>query len=286
MTAIERRPPHAGVRSSLRVSDVDAGTRRALAIEYDGRTFCGFQSQPTGCSVQDALERALASIANARVRIVAAGRTDAGVHATSQIVHFDAPARRPDTAWVRGVNAHLPAAAAVLWCRPVMADFHARFEATARHYTYLLLGRPERPGLLQGRVGWHHAPLDVDAMREAARPLVGTHDFSSFRAALCQARSPVKTLRILGISRHGALVRLDFEADAFLHHMVRNIVGALVAVGTGAQPPAWTAELLAAADRTRGAPTFAADGLYFRGASYDDRFGLPATVRDVPAFVV
>jgi tRNA pseudouridine38-40 synthase len=140
--------------------------------------------------------------------------------------------------------------------------------------------------LLLGGVGWYHASLDVDAMRDASRALVGRHDFSSFRAAECQAKSPVKTVARLDVTRSAGLVRIDVCADAFLQHMVRNIVGALVAVGTGAQPPAWTAELLAAADRTRGAPTFAADGLYFRGASYDDRFGLPATVRDVPAFVV
>jgi tRNA pseudouridine38-40 synthase len=263
---------------------VSAGTRRALALEYDGRHFCGFQAQPSACGVQDALERALTAIAGVGGRVVAAGRTDAGVHATSQIVHFDASVMRPDDAWVRGVNAHLPAAATVLWCQPVSDAFHARFAATARYYTYVLLGRAQRPGLLQGRVGWHHAPLDIDAMRRAAQILIGTHDFTSFRAAPCQARTPVKTLRTLDIAVRGAFVRFDFEADAFLHHMVRNIVGALVDVGTGRRPAAWVGELLAAADRTRGAPTFAADGLYFRGASYDARYGLPPTVRDLPSF--
>jgi tRNA pseudouridine38-40 synthase len=265
---------------------VHPATRHALALEYDGRSFCGFQAQPSGCSVQDALERALASIAGAALRVIPAGRTDAGVHATSQIVHFDAPVARPETAWVRGVNAHLPESAAVLWCRVVPADFHARFKANGRHYTYVLLDRPQRPGLLHGRVGWHYAPVDVAAMQHAARPLIGTHDFSSFRAALCQAKSPVRTLRTLAIARHDAFVRFDFEADAFLHHMVRNIVGALIDVGTNRRGPAWIEELLAAADRTCGAPTFAADGLYFRGSSYDPRFALPATVRDLPAFIV
>ena len=264
---------------------MDQPTRHALALEYDGRSFCGFQSQPSGCGVQDALERSLAFIADAPVRVIAAGRTDAGVHATSQIVHFDAPAARPDTAWVRGVNARLPAAAAVLWCRPVAAEFHARFKAVARHYTYMLLNRPQRPGLLQGLVGWHHAALDIEAMRQASRCLIGTHDFSSFRAALCQATSPVKTLRSIGITRRGDLMRIDLTADAFLHHMVRNIVGALVDVGHGKHDAAWMDELLAAADRTRGPATFAADGLYFRGAEYDARFALPATVRDVPALI-
>jgi tRNA pseudouridine38-40 synthase len=257
--------------------------RFALALEYDGRGFCGFQSQPSACGVQDALEQALAAIAGNPVRVVAAGRTDAGVHATSQIVHFDAPAERPLTAWVRGVNAYLPPSAAVLWAAPVPAEFHARFAATARHYTYLLLNRPERPGLASGRVGWHHAALDAAAMADAARCLVGTHDFSSFRAAACQAKSPVKTLREPRIARIGPLIRLDFAADAFLHHMVRNIVGALVDVGAGRRPASWLRELLEAADRTRGAPTFVADGLYFTGADYDARFALPATRREVVA---
>jgi tRNA pseudouridine38-40 synthase len=236
--------------------------------------------------VQDALERALTTIAAAPVRVTAAGRTDAGVHATAQIVHFDAPVERPGTAWVRGVNASLPPTAAVLWCVPAPDDFHARFSAIARRYTYLLLSRPERPGLLQGRVGWHFAPLDVDAMRHAATHLLGTHDFSSFRAAGCQATSPVKTLHALDVVRHGAFVRFDLTADAFLHHMVRNIVGALVDVGTGRRAAGAMAGLLAAADRTRGPATFAADGLYFRGAEYDARFALPATIRDIPTFVV
>ena len=257
--------------------------RRALALEYDGRGFCGFQAQPTGCSVQDALQRALASIAAHPVRIAAAGRTDAGVHATSQIVHFDAPVARPLTAWVRGVNAHLPAGAAVLWCVDAAADFHARYAATSRHYTYLLLNRPERPGLLHGRVGWHHVPLDAVAMQEAARALEGTHDFTSFRSAECQAKSPVRTISTLRVERRGPVVRFDVSANAFLHHMIRNIVGALVDVGNGRRPRDWPAELLQAADRTRGAATFAADGLYFTGADYDARFGLPPTRRAIDA---
>ncbi|HEY3555333.1 MAG TPA: tRNA pseudouridine(38-40) synthase TruA [Casimicrobiaceae bacterium] len=258
--------------------------RFALGLEYDGRAYCGFQSQPSGCSVQDALERALAAIADAPVRAVAAGRTDAGVHATSQIVHFDAPVARPLTAWIRGVNAHLPSSAAILWCAPVADDFHARFAATARHYAYLLLDRDVRPALLHGRVGWFHAPLDVDAMRDASRVLVGRHDFSSFRAAECQAKSPVKTLTRLDVTRIAGLVRVDVSADAFLQHMVRNIVGALVEVGSARRSVASLRELLAAADRTQGSATFAADGLYFTGADYDARFALPPTRRDVAAF--
>ena len=231
--------------------------------------------------MQDALERAIGEIAGHEVTVIAAGRTDAGVHAVSQIVHFETEAARPDTAWVRGVNTHLPAAAAVLWAKSVPEDFHARFAATARHYTYLLLVRAERPALLTGLAGWYHHPLDVAAMNAAAAHLLGTHDFSAFRAAECQAKSPVKTLSRIDITQQGPFVRFDFSANAFLHHMVRNVVGALVQVGAGKHEPEWLADLLATRDRTRAAPTFAADGLYLAGATYDARFGLPPTMRAV-----
>jgi tRNA pseudouridine38-40 synthase len=258
--------------------------RVALALEYDGSGFCGFQAQPTGCGVQDALERALGAIAGHAVAVAAAGRTDAGVHAVSQIVHFDTDAARPPSAWVRGVNAHLPPGAAVLWAQRVDdAAFHARFAATARHYTYLLCDRPQRPALNAARVGWYHHPLDVAAMEAGAQCLLGEHDFSSFRAAECQARTPVKTVVRIALARQGELIRFDCSANAFLHHMIRNIVGALVYVGAGRQPAGWVRELRDARDRTRGAPTFAAAGLYFRGAEYAARFGLPATVREVMA---
>jgi tRNA pseudouridine38-40 synthase len=255
--------------------------RLALAIEYAGFAFCGFQSQPARCGVQDALEHAIGEIAGHPVGVVAAGRTDAGVHAVSQIVHFDSEAVRPGSAWVRGVNTHLPGNAAVLWSHAVPSDFHARFAATARHYTYVLLTRAERPGLLSGRVGWYHRSLDLEAMRAGAAYLAGTHDFSAFRAAECQAKSPVKTLARVAIAREGAFIRFDFSANAFLHHMIRNIVGALVYVGAGRHPPDWILDLLDARDRTRAAPTFAAEGLYFAGADYDARFGLPPAVRPV-----
>ena len=256
--------------------------RIAVCLEYDGRSFCGFQSQPDGCGVQDALEHALRAVAGETIGVVAAGRTDAGVHATAQVAHFDTDVVRPDSAWVRGVNAHLPRSSAVLWAQPVTGEFHARFAAQARHYTYLLLNRAQRPGLSTGRVGWYHRPLDVAAMARAGEALVGTHDFSAFRAADCQARTPVKTLREARVTRHADVVRFDFTATAFLHHMVRNIVGALVYIGAGRQPSTWTRELLAARDRTRAAPTFAPDGLYFTGAEYDAVHGLPATSRPVP----
>ena len=255
--------------------------RIALGVEYCGTAYTGWQSQRDGRGVQDALERALAAIAATRVGTIAAGRTDAGVHATSQVVHFDADVARPDTAWVRGVNAHLPPDVAVLWAQPVGDAFHARYEATGRHYTYLLANGPVRPALHAGRVGWYHRPLDVDAMRAAAGALLGTHDFSAFRAAECQAKSPSRSLAALTIAAGGDRVRFDFSANAFLHHMIRNIVGALVYVGAGRQPPAWIGELLAGCDRTRAAPTFAPDGLHFTGAEYDAGWGLPPTCRPI-----
>lgn len=249
--------------------------RIALGLEYDGSRFCGWQSQADGCSVQDALERALAAIAGHPVRVVAAGRTDAGVHALAQVVHFDTQAVRPESAWVRGTNTHLPASVAVLWARPVTDDFHARFSARERGYRYLLLNHPVRPGVASGRVGWFHQPLDLAPMREAARYLIGEHDFSAFRSSECQARTPVRTLSQLAIRRAGPLLVFDFRANAFLHHMVRNILGCLVYVGKGAYPPEWLARVLAGRDRALGAPTFPADGLYFSDVHYDARWNLP-----------
>jgi tRNA pseudouridine38-40 synthase len=215
----------------------------AQARESGNSASC-FQAQKSGCGVQDALERALAEIAGHAVTVNAAGRTDAGVHAVSQIVHFDTTAVRPESAWVRGVNAHLPRTAAVLWAREVPEEFHARFAAVARHYTYLLLTRPERPALLAGQVGWYHHPLDSALLDAGAAHLLGTHDFSAFRAAECQARSPVKSMTRVAVVQQGPFVRFDFSANAFLQHMVRNIVGALVYVGIGRRPPQWVGELL------------------------------------------
>jgi tRNA pseudouridine38-40 synthase len=243
--------------------------RIALGVEYEGSDFCGWQSQASGGAVQDALESALSMVADAPTRAVCAGRTDAGVHAIGQVVHFDTDSVRPDTAWVRGVNTHLPPSVAVRWAKPVSDDFHARFSARGRRYRYLLLNRAERPGLMARRVGWFHRPLDAEAMLAAASLLLGEHDFSAFRAAECQAKSPVKTLRRADVARQGDLLVFDFEASAFLHHMVRNIVGALVYVGKGAHPPAWLGEILAGRDRARAAPTFEACGLYFAGVDYD-----------------
>lgn len=254
--------------------------RIALGVEYEGSTFCGWQSQAGGGSVQDALESAVSAIADTSlVRVVCAGRTDAGVHAIEQVIHFDAPVERPLTAWVRGVNAHLPSAIAVRWAQPMSDDFHARFSAQGRRYRYVLLNRAERPGLMAHRVGWFHLPLDVSAMQSASTYLLGMHDFSAFRAADCQAKSPVKTLRKVSIARQGDLIVFDFEADGFLHHMVRNLIGALVYIGKGAYPSAWLGELLAAKNRALAAPTFAACGLYFAGVDYDARWQLKGNAK-------
>jgi len=253
--------------------------RIALGLEYFGAPFTGWQSQADGRGVQDALERALSSIADACIGTVAAGRTDTGVHATMQVVHFDTDAARPDTAWVRGVNAHLPKAIAVHWAKPVANAFHARFAAVARHYTYVLANRPVRPALLAGRVGWYHRTLNLEAMREGAAALIGTHDFSAFRAAECQAKTPVKTMTTARIDAAGEFLRFDFSADAYLHHMIRNIVGALLVVGAGKAPPSWIAELGESRDRARGAATFAPDGLYLAGVDYEPVWDLPPTRR-------
>jgi tRNA pseudouridine38-40 synthase len=249
--------------------------RIVLGVEYDGSAFCGWQSQPQACGVQDALDRALTGVASEPIVSSCAGRTDAGVHALAQVAHFDTSARRPLSAWTRGTNALLPDGIAVTWASQVAEDFHARFSATGRRYVYWLLCRPQRPGLLHQRVGWFHQELDIDAMGRASRCLIGKHDFSAFRAAECQAKTPVKVLRKLEVTRRGDVIRFDFAADAFLQHMVRNIVGSLVYIGCGRQPSTWLHDLLQSRDRTRAAPTFSAAGLYLAGVDYDAVWALP-----------
>ncbi len=207
--------------------------------------------------------------------MTAAGRTDRGVHARGQVAHFDTEATRPQSAWVRGVNAFLPDSVAVLWSADVPIEFHARYSALARTYRYELLNRPVRPALEAGRVGWFHAPLDVAAMRQAAQALLGEHDFSAFRAAECQAKTPVRTVHAISIGCAGPRIDFVIRANAFLHHMVRNIVGSLVYVGSGRQPASWIAELLASRDRNRAAPTFGAEGLYLEKVDYDSAWPLP-----------
>ena len=254
---------------------LEPALRIVLGLEYDGSAFCGWQSQPQSCGVQDALQRALGEIAAAQVTATSAGRTDAGVHALGQVVHFDASAPRPVGAWTRGVNALLPETITVTWARQVPDEFHARFCARGRRYVYWLLNRPQRAGLLHHRVGWFHQRLDIDLMRRAVTPLLGEHDFSAFRAAECQARTPVKELRELNIVRRGELIRFEFAADAFLQHMVRNIVGSLVYIGSGRRPPEWLGELLRSGERTAAAPTFSPAGLYLAAVEYDAAWALP-----------
>jgi len=256
--------------------------RIALGIEYDGAGFNGWQTQPDGRSVQDALERALADIAGRSVATICAGRTDAGVHALDQVVHFDTDADRPLTAWVRGVNRFLPPAVAVRWARAVPAYFHARFGALVRSYDYWILNDPVRSPLAHDRATWIFRPLDASTMQQAAQRLVGTHDFTSFRSAECQAASPVRELRELVVRRHGRWIRLRATANAFLHHMVRNIAGSLVDVGLGRHPPEWLTDVLTARDRAAAAPTLAAAGLYLARVEYDPRFDLPAPGTTLP----
>ena len=249
--------------------------RLALGLSYRGQAYQGWQSQPGGRTVQDALERALRAFAAMPVATVCAGRTDSGVHALNQVVHVDTDLERELSSWVRGCNRYLPHDIALQWCHPVDADFHARNSARGRRYRFVVLESPTRPALEQGLVGWVFRPLDGEAMRAAAAHLIGEHDFSSFRAAECQSPTPVKNLRRIEITRRGAYWRFDFDANAFLHHMVRNFMGCLLAVGSGRQPPGWTAAVLAARSRDAAAPTFAPDGLYFVGPYYDARHGIP-----------
>jgi tRNA pseudouridine38-40 synthase len=263
------------------MNPMGAGRRLALGVAYRGGAYQGWQSQPGGRTVQDQLEAALTAFAAQPVSTACAGRTDAGVHALNQVVHLDAPVERDPFSWVRGTNRFLPADIAVQWCRAVAPGFHARNSAHGRRYAYVLLESPVRPGLEAGLVGWVFRPLDGDAMRAAAVHLVGEHDFSSFRSAECQAASPVKRLHRIEIERHGAYWRIDFDGTAFLHHMVRNIMGCLVAVGQGQHGSDWIAQVLAARSRDAAAPTFAAEGLHFLGPYYDAAHGLPEAT---PAF--
>jgi tRNA pseudouridine38-40 synthase len=250
--------------------------RLALGISYLGTAYEGWQSQPSRRTVQDKLEEALAQFTTQPVSTVCAGRTDAGVHGLMQVVHFDTPLKREDFSWVRGTNRFLPPDIAVQWAQPVPAEFHSRASAVARRYSYVVLESPVRPSVESGRAGWVFKPLDEAALREGAGHLLGTHDFTSFRASECQARSPVKTLTRVDIARRGAYWRFDFEADAFLHHMIRNIMGCLVAVGQGLQRPGWMREVIEARSRDAAAPTFAPDGLYFLGPVYDAKWQLPS----------
>lgn len=254
--------------------------RLALGLSYRGTAYAGWQVQPDLATVQGEVEAALTTFAAEPMGVTCAGRTDAGVHAIQQVVHLDTRLEREPFSWVRGTNRFLPHDIAVQWCRPVGDDFHARFAARGRRYRYVLLESPVRPALDAGRVGWTFRRLDGSAMRRAADLLLGEHDFSAFRSSECQARSPVKTMRSIAIERRGAHWRFDFDASAFLHHMVRNLMGCLVAVGAGRRNATWLADVLASRQRERAAPTFAPDGLYFLGPYYDAAHGLPDPTAD------
>ena len=251
--------------------------RLALGISYSGTGYEGWQSQLSGNTIQDKLELAIGKFTTQSIRVNCAGRTDAGVHGLMQVVHFDTLLERETASWVRGTNAFLPADIAVQWAHVVADEFHSRGSAIARRYAYVVLESPVRPSIEAGRVGWVYRPLNGEKMRCAATYLLGEHDFSSFRAAQCQAKSPVKNIqRINIVQKPGSPYwRFEFEANAFLHHMIRNIMGCLVAVGQGFEKPEWMAEVLAAKRRDAAAPTFSPDGLYFLGPVYDEKYGLP-----------
>lgn len=249
--------------------------RLALGISYNGQAYQGWQSQLSGLTVQDKLEAALGRFTDSRVSTLCSGRTDAGVHALMQVVHFDTEATREPVSWVRGTNANLPRDIAVQWAQVVPDAFHCRASAISRRYAYILLESPVRPSIDAGRTGWSFRPLDMETMQQAVRHLLGEHDFSSFRASACQALSPVKNLQRIDITRRGAYWRFEFEANAFLHHMIRNIMGCLVTVGQGKYPPEWMNQVLAARNRDVAAPTFSPDGLYFLGPRYEAHWGLP-----------
>lgn len=249
--------------------------RIALGVEYDGSAFCGWQYQNHSPSVQEAVEKALSAVADHPVRVVCAGRTDTGVHATEQVVHFDSDAERSMRSWVYGANANLPKQVVILWAKPVSQAFHARFSAMRRRYRYVIYNRSVRPTFLAWRTSWDYRPLSEKAMAAAAQCLIGEHDFSSYRAVGCQAKSPVRTIHHLEVSRKHELVFIDIEANAFLHHMVRNIAGVLMAIGAGEKPVEWAREVLEHQDRTLGGVTAPPSGLYLTSVTYPALHNLP-----------
>ena len=253
--------------------------RIAVGIEYDGSAYAGWQAQASAPTLQQVLERALGRIADEPVALTCAGRTDAGVHALAQVAHFDTHARRSLRGWVLGANSELPRDVALAWARPVPAHFHARYCAEARSYRYLIANRLARPALLADRAAWIHRPLDQERMRSAAQALLGEHDFSAFRTAECQAKSPVRRMERLNVERQGDFVLIEATANAFLHHMMRNIAGMLIAIGRGDAPVEFAREVLAGRDRTRNAATASAAGLYLLAVRYPAAFALPLSPR-------
>ena len=249
--------------------------RIALGIEYDGRPYCGWQYQDHSPSVQATLEQALSSVAAQPIRVICAGRTDTGVHAAEQIVHFDTDVVRDEKAWIRGTNVNLPKSISVLWARNVSDTFHARFSAVRRRYRYVIFNRDIRPAFLAGRVAFEYRPLNEARMQEAAQYLLGEHDFNAYRAVACQAKSPIRTVYRLDVARQDELLLIDVEANAFLHHMVRNIAGVLMTIGAGERAPEWAKQVLQGRDRSLGGVTGPPDGLYLMEVVYPEEFGLP-----------
>ena len=252
--------------------------RYALGIEYDGSGFLGWQRNHASATVQGAVEAALSFVAHHPVDVVCAGRTDAGVHAACQVVHFESGAARNERAWLMGGNTRLPGSVRILWCQAVPDDFHARYSARARHYRYSILNRAIPPAMQRQFMSWERLPLDAARMHRAAQALLGEHDFSAFRTAQCQAKHPVRELQRIAVQRDGERVSVEVQANAFLHHMVRNIVGTLLPIGRGEQPESWAAELLAGKDRTVAGPTAPAEGLVFLGPKYPGDWALPVEV--------
>lgn len=256
--------------------------RYAAGVEYDGSAFCGWQFQPDQPTVQGLVEVALGQVAglSSTLPVICAGRTDAGVHALNQIIHFDSPAARDEKAWVFGCNSQLPSSVAMKWVQPVSEEFHARFDAQSRRYRYLHNNARTRPAIAARQCGWSPRPLDTEAMHEAAQVLVGRHDFSAFRAAECQSKQPERKVLQISLKRSGDWLFLDIAADGFLHHMVRNILGSLLLIGQGDRPADWLQGVLSSRDRKQAGPTAAAGGLYFLGASYAPDASLPRYVDD------
>lgn len=250
--------------------------RIALGVEYDGSLFNGWQAQPQQRTIQTSLEKAISQVADHPVTVNAAGRTDAGVHALNQVVHFDTDARRINRSWLLGINSNLPHDIAVNWVQPVSDEFHARFSAQQRRYRYLLLNRMSRSAIQHRRMWWFYKPLDLEKMQQAAGLLLGQHDFSALRARECQAKSPIKTLDIIDISRRDDCISVDVVARSFLHHMVRNIMGILTTVGEGKRPVDWVTEVLASKDRDQAGVTAPPQGLYLTDVRYPAEYSLPA----------
>jgi len=248
----------------------------AAAVEYCGTHFNGWQRLKVDRSVQQCVEEALSRVANQAIRVICAGRTDAGVHARYQVIHFETGAMREMHSWVFGANANLPSDVSLIWARPVDEDFHARFQATARTYSYVILNRPARPGLYHPLLSWECRPLDISLMSEAGRHLLGKHDFTSYRAQACQSNSPVREIHELEVVRYGDYVIINVRANAFLYHMVRNIAGVLIAIGTGKEEADWARQVLEAKNRAVAGITAAPEGLYLLNVEYPERFEIPA----------